>query len=87
MEQQDKSVAPTRLAGVLGSLRFCQHVLDVPELADLTSSRRCSGAAATKHGGVCNQASPFTVTELRVFHKVVCSLEETLWTGFFVEQF
>ena len=83
VEQQDKAVAPTRLAGVLESLRFCQHVLDIPELAILTSSRRCSGAAATKRGGVRKQASPFTVAELQVLHKVVCSIDENLWDRIF----
>ena len=83
VEQQDKSVAPTRLAGVLESLRFCQHVLDIPELANLTSSRRCSGAAATKRGGVRRQASPFTVIELQVLHKMVCSIDENLWDRIF----
>ena len=76
VEQQDKAVAPTRLAGVLESL-------DIPELAILTSSRRCSGAAATKRGGVRKQASPFTVAELQVLHKVVCSIDENLWDRIF----
>ena len=83
VEQQDKSVAPTRLAGVLESLRFCRHVLDIPELANLTSLRRCSWAAATKRGGVRKQASPFTVVELQVLHKVVCSIDENLWDRIF----
>ena len=87
VEQQGNAVAPTRLAGVLEALRFCQYVLDIPELAPLTSSRRCSGAAATRSGGVRKQASPFTVAELKVLHKVVCSMDENLWDRIFVGQF
>ena len=65
MYQQDQNVSPSRLEGVLEALRFCQYVLDIPELAELTASRRCAGAAASKRGGPRRQAAPFTVSELR----------------------
>ena len=81
--QQDQNVSPSRLEGVLESLRFCQHVLDIPELAELTSSRRCAGAAASKRGGPKRQASPFTVAELQTLHRMVCSNEENLWDRIF----
>ena len=81
--QQDQNVSPSRLEGVLESLRFCQYVLDIPELAELTSSRRCAGAAASKRSGPKRQASPFTVSELRTLHRLVCSDEENLWDRIF----
>ena len=68
---------------MLEALRFCQHVLDIPELAALTSSRRCAGAAASKRGGPRRQASPFTVSELQTLHRMVCSNEENLWDRIF----
>ena len=63
-------VSSTRPEGVLESLRFWQYVLEVPELAELTCSRRCAGAAASKRGGPRRQAALFTVSELKTLHQL-----------------
>ena len=81
--QQDVGVPSTRLQAILESLRFVQHVLDVPELNSLTSSRRCAGAASAKKGGPKRQASPFKVAELASFHQIVCTDSENLWDRVF----
>ena len=81
--QQDLDVPPTRLQAILESLRFVQHVLEVPELNSLTTSRRCAGAASAKKGGPKRQASPFKVTELVSLHQVVCTDTENVWDRVF----
>ena len=69
MAQQITEVKASRLQGVIEALRFVKHVMDVPELVALTSSRRCNGAASVQPQIALRQADVFTVREVLCFHE------------------
>jgi len=66
--QQAKEVKASRLQGIIESLRFVRFVMDVPELAALTDSRRCNGAASVQPQIALRQADIFSVQEILCLH-------------------
>ena len=68
VSQQAKEVKASRLQGVIESLRFVRFVMDVPELAALTDSRRCNGAASVQPQIALRQADIFSVREILCLH-------------------
>ena len=74
----------SRLMGVVQSMAFCRHVLDMQELQPVLDSKRCAGAAKELDPKERKQASPLTVQELQKLHAVVDAGEDdwdTIFAG------
>ena len=77
-EERDAGAPQSRLAAVVESIRFLEHVLGFSGTTDLLS-KRCLGAARQPTSGPQKQASPLTVVELRALHKILASEGENVW--------
>ena len=77
-EQRSEGAPPSRLAAVIESLRFMEHVVGLSGLTELLS-KRCLGAAKQNKAGPNRQAAPLTVAELQVLHDVLASKEGDIW--------
>ena len=77
-EERDAGAPQSRLAAVVESIRFLEHVLRFLGTIDLLS-KRCLGAARQPTSGPQKQASPLTVAELGALHKILASEGEDVW--------
>ena len=77
-EQRSEGAPQSRLAAVIESIRFMEHVLGLNGLTDLLS-KRCLGAAKQTTAGPNRQAAPLTVAELRVLHDILASPDADVW--------
>ena len=73
---------PRGTQGIIQSLLFVQHVIGVPELNDLTSSRTCLGVSGCRNNGPKGQADPFRLTDLRALHSVLADISRDAWDRF-----
>ena len=76
--QRLEGAPQSRLASVIESLRFMEHVVGLEGLTELLS-RRCLGAAKQTTTGPSRQASPLTVAELQVLHNVLADPDGDVW--------
>lgn len=77
--ERDSGSPPSRLQSVVEAVRFVEHVMGVSQLGAELLSRRVLGAAKFQVAGPRRQASPFTVSELKVLHGILESDVEDLW--------
>ena len=80
---RDSGATTSNLQSVVQALNFAQHVVGLPELAVVTTSRRCIGAVGMRNVGPKRQAHPFTVSELLVLHSVLLDQCEDSWNRVF----
>ena len=80
---RDAGASTSNLQSVVQALNFAQHVVGLPELTVVTTSRRCIGAVGTRNVGPKRQAHPFTVSELLVLHSVLLDTNEDPWNRVF----
>ena len=80
---RDAGATTSNLQSVVQALNFAQHVVGLPELAVVTTSRRCIGAVGMRNVGPKRQAHPFTVSELLVLHSVLLDQCEDSWNRVF----
>ena len=83
VKQQLAEVPESKLQGVMEAMKFTEHVLGVPEISLITTSKRCCGAASAKKSGPKRQADPFKVIELLAFHEVVSNADSDTWDRLF----
>ena len=76
--ERDAGAPQSRLAAVVESIRFLEHVLGFLGTTDLLS-KRCLGAARQPSSGPQKQASPLTVMELGALHKILAAGDENIW--------
>ena len=76
---RDAGASTSNLQSVVQALNFAQHVVGLPELTVVTTSRRCTGAVGMRNVGPKRQAHPFTVSELLVLHSVLLDQTEDPW--------
>lgn len=77
--ERNNGAPASRSQSIIQSLLFVQHVIGVPELAELTTSRRCLGVTGRRETGPRRQADPFRLTELQTFHLVLSDVSRDLW--------
>ena len=77
-EPRSENAPQSRLAAVIESIRFMEHVLGLGGMTELLS-KRCLGAAKQTKAGPNRRASPLTVAELQVLHDVLASPEGDIW--------
>eukprot|EP00435_Cladocopium_sp_Y103_P033307 s2858_g8.t1 len=58
----------SRLKSVLESVTFCRYSFDIPDLHELTVSKRCLGAVVDGVQGKVQQAAPLTVSDVECLH-------------------
>ena len=61
----------SKLKAVLEAVTFCRYSFAVPDLHDLTVSKRCMGAIADGAVGKVNQADPLSVRDIERLHEVL----------------
>lgn len=66
-EQRDAGAPQSRLAALVASVRFTEHVIGLHGVVDLLS-KRCLGAAKLPTAGPQQQAAPLRVAELVALH-------------------
>ena len=77
-EQRDAGAPQSRLAAMVESVRFMEHVVGLTGVIDLLS-RRCLRAAKLPTAGPQRQASPLTVGELVALHATLLDETEDVW--------
>lgn len=77
-EQRAEGAPQSRLAAVVESVRFMEHVLGLEGVTDLLS-KRCLGAARQPTAGPQLQASPLKVAELSALHEVLGDVDANSW--------
>ena len=77
-EQRAEKAPQSRLAAVVESARFMEHVLGLEGVTDLLS-KRCLGAARQPTAGPQLQASPLKVAELSALHEVLGDVDANIW--------
>ena len=77
-EQRDAGAPLSRMAAVVESVRFMEHVLGLTGVIVLLS-KRCLGAAKLPTAGPQRQASPLTVEELAALHDILLDETEDVW--------
>ena len=70
--------AASRIQSIMQSLLFVQHVIGFPELASLTSSRRCLGVSGCRDNGPKRPADPFRVADLSALHAVLADFSRDM---------
>ena len=70
---------PSRIQSIIQSLVFVQHVMGVPELCSLTSSRRCLGVSGCRDSGPKRQADPLRLSDLVALHGLLEDCSRELW--------
>lgn len=61
------------LKSVLEAITFCRYSFDVPDLHDITVSKRCLGAIGDAVPGKVKQAAPLTVADVQKLHECLQS--------------
>ena len=61
----------SRLKSLLEAVTFCRYSFHLPELHDLTVSKRCLGAVVDDLPGKVKQAEPLTVSDVKRLHWVL----------------
>lgn len=77
-EQRDTGAPQSRLAAVVESVRFMEHIVGLTGVIDLIS-KSCLGAAKMPTAGPLGQASPLTVGEIAALHDILfghCKTED-----------
>ena len=69
--ERNNGAPPSRLKGIFESVVFARHVLGVEQFMVLIESRRCLGACGNKDFHIVAQATPLTVKQLTILHKVL----------------
>ena len=77
-EQRDAGAPQSRLAALVESVRFMEHVIGLHGVVDLLS-KRCLGAAKLPTAGPQQQAAPLRVAELVALHETLGDGTEDLW--------
>ena len=77
-QERDAGAPQSRLAAVVESIRFLEHVMGFLGTTDLLS-KRCLGAARQPTLGPQKQASPLTVAELGALHRILAADDENIW--------
>ena len=77
-EQRDAGAPLSRLAAVVESIRFMEHVMGLTGIVDLLS-KRCLGAAKLPTAGPQQQASPLRVEELVALHDILLDEAADVW--------
>ena len=77
-EQRDAGAPLSRMAAVVESIRFMEHVMGLTGVIDLLS-KRCLGAAKLPTAGPQQQASPLKVEELATLHDILLDETEDVW--------
>ena len=71
----------SRLKSLLEAVTFCRYSFHLPELHDLTVSKRCLGAVVDDLPGKVKQAEPLTVSDVKRLHWVL--KHENVWDKVF----
>eukprot|EP00435_Cladocopium_sp_Y103_P044661 s357_g12.t1 len=66
--ERGRGAPASRLKGFMECLMFCRHILSMPELEPIVTSRRCMGATMSDIPSTIKQASALKVDELRILH-------------------
>eukprot|EP00435_Cladocopium_sp_Y103_P048826 s883_g14.t1 len=73
--ERGRGAPASRLKGFMECLMFCRHILSMPELEPVVTSRRCMGATMSDIPSTIKQASALKVDELRILHGTLLSGE------------
>ena len=80
LDSERSAGAPaSRIQSIIQSLVFVEHVVGIPELSVLTSSRRCAGVSGHRTVGPKRQADPFRVLDLVALHGLLSDESRDLW--------
>ena len=81
---RESGATTSNIQSIVQSLNFAQHVIGLPELMQLTISRRCVGAVGVRNTGPKRQAHPIRLDEMLSLHAALHDHSLDLWTRVFV---